>query len=324
LEFSAYAALSVASVASSSSEFALPSTTILRCPPRNTIRNKCNESEITPAHSPPINRVFCFAKAGAETNLTREIFMSMNALCGAGLGAAMMLLVQANPAAALSTTFMSGTGNDAYPCTRAAPCRTVVGAYAKTDAGGEIFALEAGAYGGNLQILKSITITGVDGASVTDIYINAAATDIVVLTRLHFETSINSPLRVVGGGKVLVDNCLMDSNGGRALSIDPSSTNVTAIVSNCRITNNDVGVWVTPAAGKAANVVLNNVQIDHSASQGIYVAGAGAGRVTLNNCTTVFNPNLAIYVSAPGKVYTLGNNLISGSILGALTPIALQ
>lgn len=249
--------------------------------------------------------------------------MSTNAVCGAGLGAALMLLVQSNPAAAAAVTYAATFGNDANPCTRSQPCKTAQGAYAKTDANGEIFTLEAGSYG-SLTITKSLTVTGVDGASLADVYVNAAANDIVVLSRLHFETTVNIPFRVVGGGQVLVDNCLMDSNGSRAVSIDPNNTNVTAIISNCRITNNDVGVWVTPNAGKAASVVLNNVQIDHSASEGIYVSGAGTGRVSLNNVTTVFNPNAAIYIGATGKVFTLGNNYIAGSILGALTPYALQ
>src|SRR5688500_12418798 len=61
---------------------------------------------------------------------------------------------------ALATrTWVSGAGNDANPCSRTLPCLTFTGAIAKTAAGGEINALDAGNFG-TVVINKSITIDG--------------------------------------------------------------------------------------------------------------------------------------------------------------------
>jgi hypothetical protein len=249
--------------------------------------------------------------------------MSTNALCGAALGAVLMLIVQANPAAALeAVTYVSSLGSDASPCTRTAPCKTVQAAYFATAADGEIFTLSPGPYG-HVTINKSITITGIPGASLGDVYINAAPTDIVVLSGLHFEPTVNGGVRMVAGGKLLVDDCLIDSNGNYGISIDPS-TNTTTVVSNCRITNNQVGVRITPGVGKTTAVTLNNVQIDHSTDHGLYVSGSSKTSVILNSSTLVYNQN-TIYAGPNTKVFTLGNNLIIGSTIGAaLVPLALK
>src|SRR6516225_9053460 len=56
-------------------------------------------------------------------------------------------------------TWVSGVGDDANPGSRTAPCRTFAGAIPKTAPGGEIDALDSGAFGG-LTITNSITIDG--------------------------------------------------------------------------------------------------------------------------------------------------------------------
>jgi hypothetical protein len=52
---------------------------------------------------------------------------------------------------------VSGTGDDANPCTRIEPCRTFAAALALTAPGGEISAVDAGSYGA-VTITKSVTI----------------------------------------------------------------------------------------------------------------------------------------------------------------------
>jgi PASTA domain len=54
---------------------------------------------------------------------------------------------------------VSGTGNDADPCSFTAPCRTFAGAIGKTFIGGEINAVSDGGFGA-VTITKSITIDG--------------------------------------------------------------------------------------------------------------------------------------------------------------------
>src|SRR2546423_2744153 len=59
-------------------------------------------------------------------------------------------------------TWVSGTGDDANPCSRTAPCKTFAGAISKTAAGGEIDALDPGGFGAG-TITKGMTIDGGGG-----------------------------------------------------------------------------------------------------------------------------------------------------------------
>src|SRR4051794_24295465 len=76
------------------------------------------------------------------------------------LAAMTMLVLPALAFGQATRTWVSGTGDDANPCSRTAPCKTFAGAISKTAAGGEINALDAGGYGG-VTITKSLTINGV-------------------------------------------------------------------------------------------------------------------------------------------------------------------
>ena len=68
-----------------------------------------------------------------------------------------MLLYAAPAHAQATSTFVSGVGNDADPCSRTAPCRTFSTALTKTATNGEIRCLDPGGYGA-VTITKSITI----------------------------------------------------------------------------------------------------------------------------------------------------------------------
>ncbi|MGH6789151.1 MAG: hypothetical protein ACRECC_05660, partial [Pseudolabrys sp.] len=68
-----------------------------------------------------------------------------------------LLLLGLAPTYAQTRTWVSGTGNDANPCSLTAPCKTFAGAISKTSAGGEISVLDPGGYGA-LTINKSISI----------------------------------------------------------------------------------------------------------------------------------------------------------------------
>src|SRR5688572_31928927 len=60
-------------------------------------------------------------------------------------------------------TFVSTTGNDANPCSAAAPCRSFAVALGHTAAGGEVLAIDSGGYG-PVTITKSVAIVGAPGA----------------------------------------------------------------------------------------------------------------------------------------------------------------
>src|SRR5215208_2726025 len=54
-------------------------------------------------------------------------------------------------------TWVSGTGTDANPCSRTAPCQTFAGAISKTADNGEINCLDSSGFG-SVTISKNITI----------------------------------------------------------------------------------------------------------------------------------------------------------------------
>ena len=120
------------------------------------------------------------------------------------------IMVQAQ----INRTWVSGTGNDANPCSRTAPCRTFAGAISKTAAGGEIDALDSGDFGA-VTITKAITIDsgGTQIASVmangtNGIVVQAGPNDVVILRNLRINgigTGING-IRFLSGKDLNVEN----------------------------------------------------------------------------------------------------------------------
>ena len=146
-----------------------------------------------------------------------------------------------------STTWVSGTGNDANNCSRSAPCLTFAGALAKTAAGGEITVLDPGSYGFVL-INKSITIDGSGGLAgilITNgdgIVVSAGDKDIVTVRNLDIN----------GGGSGFEG---IRFGNGKLL-----------IVENTRIVGfQTYGIVVLkPTAGGAQNLLIRNSTISTS------------------------------------------------------------
>src|ERR1700681_2321551 len=93
----------------------------------------------------------------------------------------------AQASAQATRTWVSGVGDDANPCSRTAPCKTLPGAISRTAAGCEIDALDPGGFG-TLTITKAITINGggaqvasVLASGVPGISISAGANDVVII-----------------------------------------------------------------------------------------------------------------------------------------------
>src|SRR5687767_2989416 len=134
------------------------------------------------------------------------------------------LLAAATLAAGFSTaahaqatrTWVSGTGSDANPCSRTAPCQTFAGAFSKTATNGEISALDPGGFG-TLSITKSITLSG-DGTLASILAAGTVGITVNISTNLTTDkvvirnTSINGVgtgtdgIRVINGQELVVDN----------------------------------------------------------------------------------------------------------------------
>src|SRR4051812_35559098 len=139
-------------------------------------------------------------------------FATLARIAGTGL----CLFLPATSAQAQATrTWVSGVGDDANPCSRTAPCKTLAGAISKTAANGEIDALDPAGYGA-VTITKGITIDGGGGqvASVlvsgtNGIVVQAGPSDVVILRNLRINgigTGING-IRWLSGKALTVENC---------------------------------------------------------------------------------------------------------------------
>src|SRR5215470_2236422 len=111
-------------------------------------------------------------------------------------------------------TFVSGTGNDANPCSLSAPCRSFAGAIAQTSPGGEVAVLDTAGYG-QVTIGKAVSIVNEEGveAGITvtsgdGITITAGATDVVNLRGLTIVGAGGfNGITFVSGGAMNIQNC---------------------------------------------------------------------------------------------------------------------
>jgi len=197
-------------------------------------------------------------------------------------------LTQALP----NRTWVSGVGDDVNPCSRTAPCKTFAGAIAKTEAGGEIEAIDAAGYG-TVIITKSITIDGtgvfagvaaVSGSGITITNTPGSISDTLKVVRLR-GLSINglgtgqSGINVKTTAKVSIEDCVIDGFAEAGITCTAGSV----FVRNTTIRNNKYGVSAT-----AGQVALNDVFINYNSTG---LGGTAGLIVTYNNVVLWGNTN---------------------------------
>jgi hypothetical protein len=215
-------------------------------------------------------------------------------------------------------TWVSGVGDDANPCSRTAPCKTFGGTISKTAAHGEISVLDPGGFGA-VTITKSISLVArgvegsISGSLVNAIIINAQPTDDVTINGLSLVGGGNglSGIRILSARSVHISNCLIQGfagAGGAAINVIPS-VEVTVFVSDCKLTQNQVGVQVdSTTTGQKATVFLDRVTIDNS-GPGIRSMGPRS-IVQVSNSALVGNDKGLVRGSS-GQIVTLGNNSLA-------------
>src|SRR5438045_2009559 len=205
------------------------------------------------------------------------------------LGVTLALLVQAVPASAQATrTWVSGVGDDVNPCSRTAPCKTFAGAIVKTTVGGEIDALDPGAFG-PVIISKSITIDGtgvlagilaVRGNGIT---IDSKETMNLISVRLRGLSIIglgsgDNGINVVAARRVVIEDCVVDGFAKSGINVEAGAV----FVKNTAIRNNVVGVRATAGA----QVGLTDIELVFNVTALI----GGPSIVQFNNVVLFRNP----------------------------------
>ncbi|HET6852188.1 MAG TPA: hypothetical protein VFH46_07675, partial [Pyrinomonadaceae bacterium] len=143
-------------------------------------------------------------------------------------------------------SYISPSGSDNRPCTRTQPCRTFDGAQAKTDAGGEIVAVDTGSYDPT-TVTKSITLAAAPGA---DVAIRANTGSAVTVSPNVGDTVVLRGLRLAGPGKNVA--------GTNGVLVDITSPNccISVHIENSIISDFDKGVQVD--LGVASMLVVSD------------------------------------------------------------------
>jgi hypothetical protein len=278
--------------------------------------------------------------------------MRRHALVSALAGfASLAAIAAASPALAGSVSFVSSKGVDNGNCgLSTAPCRTFAYALTQTNASGEIKVLDPGFYN-PVTINKSVTITGVPGASIamvaasTAITINAGVNGIVNLRGID----INGQGIGAGGIKVqtakavnIVD-CVVRQVTGIGIFVTTSS-NVMATISNTISSNNGVsGIDISASSGGSVKASIDNSTTNYNGSFGVNIGAGVTAMVTDSNsndngaagfralgATTIMqlgrnvatrNGNGIENVNSTATVQSFGTNMVRSNSLNSLGTI---
>jgi hypothetical protein len=268
---------------------------------------------------------------------------------GAGVAALFAHSSEAAPAAAIQRTFVSTSGNDANPCTRADPCRNFQAALVNTLAGGEVVALDSGGYG-PVTIDKSVTIAGAPGAHVaitvfsgTGITIGAGVTDTVVLRNLYV-TGLGggTGISFEAGGTLLVQSVV--ATGFISSGLHATATDATLLVRDSAFprNGNGFGIFVngalqveiadTSADRNSDGFVINSARgsiVGSSATRNAFHGFFfhGASTIAVSDSLADGNVGAGVLVADSGTQImlsgvTLSNNGDEGLQLNSGTPVA--
>ena len=274
---------------------------------------------------------------------------------------AVLLALQISPGHAQATrTWVSGTGDDANPCSRTSPCKTFAGAIAKTATGGEIDALDPGGFGA-LTITKAITIDGGGGkvsstlvSGTNAIIVQAGASSVVTLRNLSINGGGTGLSGIVfkSAAALIVENCDIFDFASDAITVSTSAGTSHIAILNTVVTNNSQGGIQIKTTGGTTTISVSGVQaVSNGNGFGIGIDTTGGGtaslimdRTTANengtglqalgtNTTVLINGSTIVHnatglnITSPASVSSYGNNAINqntNNILGTLGTKPLQ
>ena len=244
-------------------------------------------------------------------------------------------------------TWVSGVGDDANPCSRTAPCKTLAGAISKTATGGEINILDPGGFGA-VTVTKSITI---DGGGIIGSILSSATNGIIVNAPNSLVTirnfSINGAgttlgingIRVIAVKKLLVENCLLSNFSANGIDFNNSTTAADIMINNTTIANANGGISIAGPSGSTGPIgftVIDGCHIQGITTTGInigggtatisnsVVSGCGVGVKSNTGITAHLSGNIitnnATAFQGPGAITSAKNNSVTGNVAQGVTP----
>ena len=270
------------------------------------------------------------------------------------LAAAALALAAANAARAQATrTWVSGTGDDAGPCSRDAPCKTFAGAISRTTRDGEISVMDAGGFGA-VTITKSLTINGagplasvlsaasnnITPSGVTVNITDAADTRKAVRLRglnINGASTGAHGLQIVAATGVHVEDCVIDGFTGNGIEVTASgvalhvrgttirqvstairlgSTDITASIDSCELEDNRAN-GLEVAQGSRATI--SRSVISRNAGDALFAARtsvAGVPNALINAAHNVIahNGGAGVRAGRLSAVRLMENDILSNSV----------
>lgn len=205
-----------------------------------------------------------------------------------------------------SRSYISPSGSDNRPCTRNQPCRSFDGAQAKTEAGGEIVAMETGAYDPT-TITKSITLAAAPGA---DVAIRVNSGNAVTIAPSIGDTIVLRGLHLSGPGKNVA--------GTNGVFFDIQSPNccVAVHIEQSVISGFDRGVQME--LGVASRLLMSNTVVRaNKTGLNLFVAGADGNGASIDRVR--FEGNEVGLRHFGGNSAAVSNSVASGNGIGFQT-----
>jgi hypothetical protein len=234
------------------------------------------------------------------------------------LVAVLVCLLPPAPAQAQSIrTFVSTAGSDSNPCSLTQPCRHFQAAVNATSAGGEVDALDAGAYG-SFTISQAISIEGQGWSYVAPpangnaITITAGGIDTVTIhgVSLNGVGASNANGIVFNAGRnLIVTDCVAQNFGGGG----PTT---------------GIGILMQPTfSGGLMNFAITNTIVSNNAIAGIAYfppSGSTIGAGVIDHVVASDNPQtgIEIYAGSVGSggstKVAISNSILSGNLFRAI------
>jgi nitrous oxidase accessory protein NosD len=221
---------------------------------------------------------------------------------------------------AIERTFVSTSGSDSNPGTRASPCRSFQAALAGTTAGGEVVVLDSGDYA-PFVIDKAVTVAAAPGAyagisvsSGDGIYVRAGGSDAVVLRNL-FLTGVGGRHGIFfeTGGSLDLEFITVTGFAGRGLRMTALNAAASLAVRDSVFRANSAGVVVNGSTGGAIRVEIERTRADRNRDNGFWFLGGVRG--TVRNAAATGNASSGFFFQ-PEAAVTVSDSVADGNANG--------
>jgi len=228
--------------------------------------------------------------------------------------------------AASNVTFVSGKGTNSGTCSDpASPCRTFNFAIGLTSPGGEIKALDPANYG-IVAITKSVTITGVEGASIYaagpyGIAVNAGENDVVTIRNLTIEghKTATRGLSLVKVGSLNLKNCVFTNFVSDGIFIDPKAgTTLFRLADVESSENGGSGFYFLAENSAVTKGIIDRSKFHHNGGGGIYTyrnSNDATLDLVVNASEATNNGSTGFHTGAQGT-FALRNSVSTGNAYG--------